>query len=369
MKLQLIILLISLALVSAKFELRNRDDALRAHEECREDNYVPDEIYEKFLNYEFPDHKRTKCYVKCWVEKMELFKERKGFDEKSIVYQFTHEHPNYLANVRHGLEKCIDHNESESDVCTFAHRVFSCWIKINRPAVRKVFADLDAKEGRAIAECLDQISTNELLEKFKNYANWTYEEIPCFARCVVAEKGWFDIDHHRWNKQKIVDDLGENLYNYCRYEFSRPFKNVCTYAFKGLKCLKDAELNVIVTYSHLLECINEKATSMSQLLEYYHFPKGERIPCLFNCFANRAQLYDNNNEWIIKNWLKAFGPPRNVNMSNVAVCRVPDERRKTMNVCAWMYEEYNCWERFNYNTNGSVAYRKALRKSNGQKML
>ncbi|KAI8130530.1 hypothetical protein CVS40_0252 [Lucilia cuprina] len=231
------------------------------------------------------------------------------------------------------------------------------------------------KNSDILRQCLQdnnhnpEISTNELLEKFKNYANWTYEEIPCFARCVVAEKGWFDIDHHRWNKQKIVDDLGENLYNYCRYEFSRPFKNVCTYAFKGLKCLKDAELNVIVTYSHLLECINEKATSMSQLLEYYHFPKGERIPCLFNCFANRAQLYDNNNEWIIKNWLKAFGPPRNVNMSNVAVCRVPDERRKTMNVCAWMYEEYNCWERFNYNTNGSVAYRKALRKSNGQKML
>lgn len=84
-----------------------------------------------------------------------------------------------------------------------------------------------------------EISTEELLEKFKNYANWTYEEIPCFARCVVAEKGWFDIEQHKWHKQQIVDDLGENLYNYCRYELSRPFQNVCTYAFKGLKCLKD----------------------------------------------------------------------------------------------------------------------------------
>nr|BAS69456.1 odorant-binding protein 21 [Delia platura] len=128
MKLQLAFLLFSLALVSAKFEIRDRADALRAHEECREDNNVPDDAYDKFLNYDFVDHKRTKCYVKCWVEKMGIFR-KKGFNEADIVYQFTHNHPYYLQPVRHGLEKCIDHNESESDVCTFAHRVFSCWLK------------------------------------------------------------------------------------------------------------------------------------------------------------------------------------------------------------------------------------------------
>ncbi|KAM7361059.1 odorant-binding protein 83ef [Cochliomyia hominivorax] len=231
------------------------------------------------------------------------------------------------------------------------------------------------KNNDIMRQCLQEnnqnpeISTEELLEKFKNYANWTFEEIPCFARCVVAEKGWFDIDNHKWNKQIIVDDLGENIYNYCRYELSRPFENVCTYAFNGLKCLKDAELNVVITYSHLLSCINQKATSMSQLLEYYHFPKGERIPCLFNCFAIRAKLYDNNYDWIIKNWLKAFGPPRDLNMANVAVCRIPHEKRKIMNVCTWMYQEYKCWEHFNYMRNGSASYRNVLRKSNSLKVL
>uniref|UniRef100_A0A1I8N036 Uncharacterized protein n=1 Tax=Musca domestica TaxID=7370 RepID=A0A1I8N036_MUSDO len=218
-----------------------------------------------------------------------------------------------------------------------------------------------------LRQCLQDIShhnetvTERLLEKFNTYANWTKEEIPCFARCVAAEKGWFDIERHRWNKQKIVDDLGANMYNYCRYEFNRPFSNVCTYAFKGLKCLKQAELNVIVTYSHLVTCVKEKATSMSQLLEYYHFPAGERIPCLFNCFANKAQLYDDNYQWIVKNWLKAFGPIRDES-ANISICRISDEKRRTMNVCSWMYDEYNCWERLNYNTNGSVAYRRALRK-------
>lgn len=241
-----------------------------------------------------------------------------------------------------------------------------------------------------LRQCLQDISLHnettmeQLLEKFSTYSNWTDEEIPCFARCVAAEKGWFDIERHRWNNQQIVDDLGANMYNYCRYEFNRAFENVCTYAFKGLKCLKQvsnhrvtrsvrilmhtssvstpfqAELNVIVTYSHLLTCVKEKATSMSQLLEYYHFPAGERIPCLFNCFANKAQLYDSNYQWIIKNWLKAFGPIRDETV-NISICRISDEKRRSMNVCDWMYEEYNCWERLNYNTNGSVAYRRALK--------
>lgn len=107
---------------------------------------------------------------------------------------------------------------------------------------------------------------------------------------------------------------------------------------------------------------------MSQLLEYYHFPKGERIPCLFNCFAKKSQLYDDNYEWIVENWLKAFGPIRDEN-ANIESCRVTSEKRNSTNICAWMYDEYNCWERLNYNTNGSVAYRKALSKINHQKMV
>ncbi|KAM7361441.1 general odorant-binding protein 99a-like [Cochliomyia hominivorax] len=141
MKFQVVFIVVTLTLVSAKFELRSKEDALAAHEECREEYNVPDEIYEKFTNYDFPEHKNTKCYVKCWVEKMGIFEPRNGYDEKAIVAQFTHENPKFLAKVRHGLEKCIDHNESESDVCTFAHRVFSCWIKVNRHIVRKTLGD------------------------------------------------------------------------------------------------------------------------------------------------------------------------------------------------------------------------------------
>lgn len=107
---------------------------------CRSTFPVPDDIYEMLLNYQLPEHRYTNCYVKCWVETMGLFTPQKGFIENNIIYQFTHENTHNLASVRHGLEKCNDHNEWESDVCTWAYRVFSCWLKINRHILRKMFA-------------------------------------------------------------------------------------------------------------------------------------------------------------------------------------------------------------------------------------
>ncbi|KAI9584258.1 uncharacterized protein LOC119635132 [Glossina fuscipes] len=223
----------------------------------------------------------------------------------------------------------------------------------NSEILRKCFEEIDQSQYN---------SSEVLLDKFKNYAYWSHEEIPCFARCIASEKGWFDIDLSRWNKQRIVDELGANMYNYCRFELNRAFKNVCSFAFKGLRCLKQAEMNVIITHNNLLECVKEKSISMDQLLEYYHFPQLEHIPCLFKCFADKSHLYTVDHDWNVLNWLKAFGPIRNEN-ADISICRVNANEREKMDICAIMYEEYNCWERLNYNTDGiSVTYKKALKK-------
>uniref|UniRef100_A0A1A9WTU4 Uncharacterized protein n=1 Tax=Glossina brevipalpis TaxID=37001 RepID=A0A1A9WTU4_9MUSC len=139
MKLLLIIVSTAVALVTAKFDVRTKADALQAHEDCHEEYNIPDDIYEQYLNYQFPEHKYTNCYVKCWIEKMGIFTENKGFNEKNIIAQYTHEDTKNLGTIRHGLEKCIDHNEWDSDTCTWANRVFSCWLKVNRHVVRKMF--------------------------------------------------------------------------------------------------------------------------------------------------------------------------------------------------------------------------------------
>lgn len=125
--------------MGAKFKVRTKEDALKAHEECSAEYRIPDEIYEKYLNYVFPEHKHTNCYIKCFVEKMGLFTELKGYSENNFITQFTYKNYKNLDSVRHGLEKCMDRNEWESDLCTFAHRVFSCWLKNNLHVVRQIY--------------------------------------------------------------------------------------------------------------------------------------------------------------------------------------------------------------------------------------
>nr|ALZ41681.1 odorant binding protein 9 [Liriomyza sativae] len=135
----ILIFLVVAVVVAEKFVIRTHEDAIEAHEACREEFNVPDEIFEQYLNYVFPEHRRTKCYMKCFVEKMGLFTVLNGFNEKNFIAQFTYKESKNLASVRHGLEKCLDNNEWESDNCTWVERVFSCWLKINRPVVRKIY--------------------------------------------------------------------------------------------------------------------------------------------------------------------------------------------------------------------------------------
>ncbi|XP_064550745.1 uncharacterized protein LOC135436905 isoform X3 [Drosophila montana] len=343
--------------VSAKFQIRTHDDAVQAHEECHEQYHVPDDIYEKFLNYEFPEHRRTACYVKCFVEKMGLFTERKGFNEKAIIAQFTSNNFKDLEPVRHGLEKCIDHNEAESDVCTWANRVFSCWLPINRHVVRKVYADLTG-DAQILEKCLREISSPERidsdLKKLARYANWTSEELPCLMRCLASEKGWFDIPGNRWHKQRLAEELGADIYNYCRYELRRKTRDGCSYAHRGLRCLKQAELHAGNSLATLLLCSGQLNATNVQLLQYSKLKPKESIPCLFQCFADTLRFYDEAGNWRLTNWQQAFGPSRQEPQPDYSACRNSEEQRRlAANKCAWMYDEYLCWERLNGNLNGT----------------
>ncbi|XP_034485601.1 LOW QUALITY PROTEIN: uncharacterized protein LOC117790301 [Drosophila innubila] len=339
--------------VTAKFQIRTHDDAVEAHEECRVDNQVPDDIYEKFLNYEFPEHRHTKCYVKCFVEKMGLFADRKGFLENAMITQFTYNNFKNAEKVRHGLEKCIDHNEAESDVCTWAHRVFSCWLPINRQVVRKTLADLTA-DAHILDKCLHELSTPERigsdLAKLLRYAEWTSEEVPCLMRCLASEKGWFDIEANKWHKQRLVDELGADIYNYCNYELHRKSRDGCSYAHRGLRCLKQAELHAGNSISTLLQCTSKLNATNVQLLQYSKLSSKESIPCLFQCFADALHFYDEAGNWQLLNWQQAFGPSRQDLQPDYSGCRLSQEQRSLAgNKCAWMYAEYLCWELHNGN--------------------
>ncbi|XP_020713668.1 uncharacterized protein LOC101459207 [Ceratitis capitata] len=210
-------------------------------------------------------------------------------------------------------------------------------------------------DAEILRKCLRQVGSIDLaseLQKVQRYSKWTKEEIPCFTRCLATEKRWFDADASKWHKQQIADDLGADMFNYCRYELDRYNEDGCEFAYTGLRCLKQAEFYLPQTLKNILSCASELNVTMNELKKYAGFPEKEVVPCLFQCLAKKLNFYTSDYEWNFDNWIRAFGPMRQDRLASI-VCKVSAEHIATRDKCEWMYEEYNCLERLNYNTDGS----------------
>lgn len=221
------------------------------------------------------------------------------------------------------------------------------------PPLSQTGADLTG-DAQILERCLQEHSTAERIEsdlrKLQRYAKWSDEEVPCLMRCLASEKGWFDIEANKWKRQRLAEELGADIYNYCRYELLRQPRDACSYAHRGLRCLKQAELYAGTSLTTLLQCTNQLNASNVQLLQYSKLRSEESIPCLFQCFAKMLQLYDDAGEWQLLKWQQAFGPSSKDPLPDYSKCRLSDQQRRlSASKCAWMYEEYLCWERLNGN--------------------
>ncbi|TDG48238.1 hypothetical protein AWZ03_005413 [Drosophila navojoa] len=218
-------------------------------------------------------------------------------------------------------------------------------------------ADLTG-DAQILEKCLGSISSPERIEsdlrKLAKYASWTSEEVPCLMRCLASEKGWFDIDANKWHKQRVAEELGADIYNYCHYELRRKSRDACSYAHRGLRCLKQAELHAGNSISTLMQCSGKLNATNVQMLQYSTLKPKESIPCLFQCFADAMSFYDEAGNWRLLNWQQAFGPTHQEHQPDYSLCRLSDEQRsQASSKCAWMYDEYLCWERLNGNLNGT----------------
>ncbi|XP_016987914.2 uncharacterized protein LOC108039167 [Drosophila rhopaloa] len=220
----------------------------------------------------------------------------------------------------------------------------------------QVLADLYG-DAQTLEKCLRELSSPENiagdLQKLERYASWTHEELPCLLRCLAREKGWFDPEANKWRLQRLTDELGADMYNYCRFELRRTTTDGCSFAYRGLRCLKQAEMYAGTTLSTLLQCSRQMNATNVQLMQYSRLMAKEHIPCLFQCFADAMGFYDSAGNWRLVNWQQAFGPAENEEPSvaaNYSSCRLSEkERQEAGNKCSWMYQEYLCWERINGN--------------------
>ncbi|KAH8344409.1 hypothetical protein KR084_010931, partial [Drosophila pseudotakahashii] len=227
---------------------------------------------------------------------------------------------------------------------------------LNLTSTLQVLADLSG-DAQTLEKCLRELSSPENiagdLQKLERYPSWTREELPCLMRCLAREKGWFDSEANKWKLKRLTEDLGADVYNYCRFELRRVSSDGCSFAYRGLRCLKQAEMHAGTSLSTLLQCSRQLNATNVELLQYSKLKAKEPIPCLFQCFADAMGFYDSAGNWRLANWMQAFGPSAKEDQSvraDYSNCRLGEKvRQEAASKCSWMYEEYKCWERINGN--------------------
>nr|ALZ41683.1 odorant binding protein 8 [Liriomyza sativae] len=219
----------------------------------------------------------------------------------------------------------------------------------------KLACAAEEDEMTIINSCLERLNNQAggaaiHIQQVENYSSWTVEKIPCFTVCIARAKGWFNADTNKWNKHRISEDLGADTYNYCRYELDRQHENACHFAHQGMKCLKQAQENIPITHAALLGCVLQLNITLDDLRQYVPLQLHEKIPCFFQCFAQKMQLYSTNFEWNTDKWVKAFGPPHADINEFRSQCKASSATIKSQpNTCAWMYTEHICLERMSYH--------------------
>ncbi|XP_014090560.3 uncharacterized protein [Bactrocera oleae] len=311
-------------------------EAKTAMKDClhRFDQYEWERVKDYSKN---PVREPIPCFTKCFIDRLQLYSQQsRQWNIPALTAKLGV--PATGANIQHCLKQRRKRNACVSSAAT------------TKAAERDVDSDTEI-----LRKCLREVGSKDLvgeLQKVARYSEWTLEEVPCFTRCLASMKHWFDANESKWNKQQIADDLGADMFNYCRYELDRYNEDSCEFAYTGLRCLKQAELYTLETYKNIVSCASELNVTMKELQKYAAFPTKEVVPCLFQCLAEKLNFYTPSYEWNFDNWVKAFGPMRQDRTAS-NVCKVSAEQTKTRDKCEWMYEEYNCLERLNYNTDGS----------------
>ncbi|XP_037960938.1 general odorant-binding protein 99a-like [Teleopsis dalmanni] len=130
------------AVTSAEYVVKTRENLLQYRQECVQELNVPAERVEQFKKWVFPNDVTSQCYLKCVFVKFGLFDTQNGFNVENIHQQLQgNTAPATHDDALHAqIESCIDQNEQGSNACEWAYRGATCFLKQNLQLVQQSVA-------------------------------------------------------------------------------------------------------------------------------------------------------------------------------------------------------------------------------------
>lgn len=113
------------SLINAEWEVQTEEDFAAYRPDCVRMLHVPVEKVNEYKMNNFPNDKKTQCYVKCMLEKLGVFDDREGFYVDRLVAQLEKDRKRGI-DTKAEIEKCADENPQKTGPCEWAYRVFHC---------------------------------------------------------------------------------------------------------------------------------------------------------------------------------------------------------------------------------------------------
>ncbi|KXJ82476.1 hypothetical protein RP20_CCG013211 [Aedes albopictus] len=129
MQIEWIIVLTSLiAAASAGWRLQTVDDLLRNRNKCIKILNMQDDLQEEYGLFDFPDQDSAKCVIKCIMNRMGLFNDKRGPHVGRLVRQMKFASVSSTKEIRGEILNCAyqDMEMDPEDVCERAYALYQC---------------------------------------------------------------------------------------------------------------------------------------------------------------------------------------------------------------------------------------------------
>ncbi|XP_014090689.1 general odorant-binding protein 99b [Bactrocera oleae] len=114
------------------YVVKTNADLVRYRDECVSQLSIPSDLVDKYKQWSFPDDEKTHCYLKCVMEKFDVFDAEKGFDVHKIHHQLEGSNADHSDATHGAIENCAKEAAAAGDdACVRAYRGFTCFLKDN----------------------------------------------------------------------------------------------------------------------------------------------------------------------------------------------------------------------------------------------
>ncbi|XP_055616054.1 general odorant-binding protein 99a-like [Toxorhynchites rutilus septentrionalis] len=122
----IIVLTILVALASAGWRIQTVDDLLRNRHKCVKILNLENTLKDEFELFDFPEETSARCVIKCILNRLGLFSDKRGPHIGRLVKQMKYASVSSTKEIKREVQACAYTRMEQEDGCERAYALYQC---------------------------------------------------------------------------------------------------------------------------------------------------------------------------------------------------------------------------------------------------